>query len=73
MLQKLFGWMDDEYDKIPVERAILSDPELPGTVLRLAEESLRTFGRGFLRRKYLDHHYAIMPGIPGKSGRVDGH
>jgi nucleoside-diphosphate-sugar epimerase len=34
-LQKLFGWLDDEYDKIPVERAILSDPELPGTVLRL--------------------------------------
>ena len=35
MLQKLFGWIDDEYDKIPVERTILSDPELPGTVLRL--------------------------------------
>jgi nucleoside-diphosphate-sugar epimerase len=34
-LQRLFGWIDDEYDKIPVERAILSDPELPGTVLRL--------------------------------------
>ncbi len=35
MLQGIFGWLDDEYDKIPVERAILSDPELPGTVLRL--------------------------------------
>jgi nucleoside-diphosphate-sugar epimerase len=35
MLQKVFGWIDDEYDKIPVERAILGDPELPGTVLRL--------------------------------------
>jgi nucleoside-diphosphate-sugar epimerase len=35
MLQNLFGWLDDEYDKIPVERAILGDPELPGTVLRL--------------------------------------
>lgn len=35
MLQKIFGWLDDEYDKIPVERAILGDPELPGTVLRL--------------------------------------
>ena len=34
-LQKLFGWLDDEYDKIPVERTILGDPELPGTVLRL--------------------------------------
>jgi nucleoside-diphosphate-sugar epimerase len=35
MLQKIFGWLDDEYDKIPVECAILSDPDLPGTVLRL--------------------------------------
>jgi nucleoside-diphosphate-sugar epimerase len=35
MLQKLFGWLDTKYDKIPVERAILSDPGLPGTVLRL--------------------------------------
>jgi nucleoside-diphosphate-sugar epimerase len=35
MLQQVFGWLDDEYDKIPVERAILGDPQLPGTVLRL--------------------------------------
>jgi nucleoside-diphosphate-sugar epimerase len=35
MLQKIFGWLDGEYDKIPVEKAVLSDPELPGTVLRL--------------------------------------
>jgi nucleoside-diphosphate-sugar epimerase len=35
MLQNVFGWLDDEYDKIPVEREILGDPELPGTVLRL--------------------------------------
>uniref|UniRef100_Q01Y05 NAD-dependent epimerase/dehydratase n=1 Tax=Solibacter usitatus (strain Ellin6076) TaxID=234267 RepID=Q01Y05_SOLUE len=34
-LRRLFGWLDDEYDKIPVERAVLSDGELPGTVLRL--------------------------------------
>lgn len=27
-------WMDD-YDKIPVERVVLGDPSLPGTVLRL--------------------------------------
>jgi nucleoside-diphosphate-sugar epimerase len=27
-------WMDD-YDKIPVEQTVLSQPELPGTVLRL--------------------------------------
>ena len=35
MLQTIFGWVDDEYDKIAVERAVLSDPELPATVLRL--------------------------------------
>lgn len=35
MLQAVFGWLDADYDKIPVERAILSDAELPGTVLRL--------------------------------------
>jgi nucleoside-diphosphate-sugar epimerase len=34
-LRKIFNWLDDEYDKIPVERAILGDPDLPGTVLRL--------------------------------------
>jgi nucleoside-diphosphate-sugar epimerase len=27
-------WMDD-YDKIPIERTIMSDPDLPGTILRL--------------------------------------
>jgi nucleoside-diphosphate-sugar epimerase len=34
-LQAVFGWLDDEYDKIPVERAVLGDATLPGTVLRL--------------------------------------
>ena len=35
MLQQVFGWLDDEYDKIPVERVVLGDADLPGTVLRL--------------------------------------
>ena len=35
MLPRSFGWLDDEYDKTPGERAILSAPDLPGTVLRL--------------------------------------
>jgi nucleoside-diphosphate-sugar epimerase len=34
-LQTVFGWLDDDYDKIPVERAIRGDAKLPGTVLRL--------------------------------------
>jgi nucleoside-diphosphate-sugar epimerase len=31
----LYPWVDDEYDKIPVEQAVLGDPKLPGTILRL--------------------------------------
>jgi nucleoside-diphosphate-sugar epimerase len=31
----LYPWIDEEYDKIPVEQAVLGDPKLPGTVLRL--------------------------------------
>lgn len=35
MLLKVFPWATDDYDKIPAERAVMSDPELPGTVVRL--------------------------------------
>jgi nucleoside-diphosphate-sugar epimerase len=35
MMQQVFAWQDEEYDKIPVERTVLGDAELPGTVLRL--------------------------------------
>ncbi|HEY2232996.1 MAG TPA: NAD-dependent epimerase/dehydratase family protein [Candidatus Angelobacter sp.] len=31
----LYPWVDEEYDKIPVEQAVLGDPKLPGTILRL--------------------------------------
>lgn len=34
-LRKVFGWLDEEYDKIPVEQAVMGDRELPGTILRL--------------------------------------
>jgi nucleoside-diphosphate-sugar epimerase len=34
-LRQTLPWLEDDYDKIPVERAIMSDPELAGTVLRL--------------------------------------
>jgi nucleoside-diphosphate-sugar epimerase len=34
-LKAVFPWLDDEYDKILVEKAIMSDQELPGTILRL--------------------------------------
>ena len=34
-LKHVFGWLDDEYDKIAVEEAALKHADLPGTVLRL--------------------------------------
>jgi nucleoside-diphosphate-sugar epimerase len=34
-LQQMVTWVDEEYDKVPAERVVLSEPELPGTVLRL--------------------------------------
>jgi nucleoside-diphosphate-sugar epimerase len=35
MIKKMVPWWDDAYDKIEVEKAIMNDPDLPGTVLRL--------------------------------------
>src|SRR5918992_4907724 len=35
MMRQVFGWLDEDYDKIPVEHAVLGDAGLPGTVLRL--------------------------------------
>jgi len=34
-VQAIYGWLDDEYDKVPVEQAVLGDRKLPGTILRL--------------------------------------
>jgi nucleoside-diphosphate-sugar epimerase len=35
MAQAAFAWITDDYDKIPVERTVLTDASLLGTVLRL--------------------------------------
>jgi len=35
ILRSRFDWLEEDYDKIPVERVVLGDSELPGTVLRL--------------------------------------
>jgi nucleoside-diphosphate-sugar epimerase len=35
MMQSVFSWVDDRYDKLAVEEAIMGDLQLPGTVLRL--------------------------------------
>src|SRR5262249_3296200 len=34
-VKQIYPWVDDEYEKILVERAVLGDSRLPGTVLRL--------------------------------------
>lgn len=34
-LRQIFSWATDDYDKIPAERVVMNDPDLPGTVLRL--------------------------------------
>src|SRR5262245_45260284 len=41
-VRQAFPWVDDDYDKIPVERIILNDPAISGTVLRLP----MTYGPG---------------------------
>jgi nucleoside-diphosphate-sugar epimerase len=35
MMQSIFTWVDEQYDKIAVEEAIMNDPVVSGTVLRL--------------------------------------
>jgi nucleoside-diphosphate-sugar epimerase len=35
LMRKIFSWVTDDYDKIPAERTVMNDRELPGTVLRL--------------------------------------
>ncbi|HME36115.1 MAG TPA: NAD-dependent epimerase/dehydratase family protein [Candidatus Sulfotelmatobacter sp.] len=35
VMRKIFPWVTDDYDKIPAERIVMNDLELPGTVLRL--------------------------------------
>lgn len=34
-LKSTFTWLSDDYDKIPAEHAVMNDPDLPGSVLRL--------------------------------------
>src|SRR6202162_3167456 len=35
LMRKIFPWVTDDYDKIPAERTVMNDRELPGTVIRL--------------------------------------
>ena len=40
-IRKMVPWVDDSYDQIQVERAIMGDSGLPGTVLRLPHDLRR--------------------------------
>lgn len=35
IVRAFYPWVDEEYDKVPVERVVMNHPELPATVLRL--------------------------------------
>jgi len=58
MLQQVFGCLDDEYDKIPVEREIQRDRDLPATVLRLP----MVYGPGDRLRRFLPIVKRILDG-----------
>jgi nucleoside-diphosphate-sugar epimerase len=34
-VRKVYPWVDDDYDKIPVEQIVMNDPHIAGTILRL--------------------------------------
>jgi nucleoside-diphosphate-sugar epimerase len=34
-MQSVFSWLDEDYDKVGVERAVMADRNLPATILRL--------------------------------------
>jgi hypothetical protein len=60
MLQQVFGWLDEEYDKIPVEREILADAELPGTIMRATKGYVEDVGAAI----------ALAAVLPQAAGRV---
>lgn len=37
MLQNIFSWVDERYNKIAIEEAIMNNGRISGTVLRLAD------------------------------------
>jgi nucleoside-diphosphate-sugar epimerase len=60
LLKKFFAWVDDDYDKIPVERTVMSDPELLGTVVRLP----MTYGPGDYGHRFWPVLKRILDGRP---------
>jgi nucleoside-diphosphate-sugar epimerase len=59
-VRAVFPWIDAEYDKIQVERAISSEPELPATILRLP----MVYGRGDSLHRFYPTVKRILDGRP---------
>jgi nucleoside-diphosphate-sugar epimerase len=65
VMRKIFPWVTDDYDKIPAERSVMNDRDLPGTVLRLP----MVYGPGdplhrfypLVKRIVDERHYIIFP------------
>jgi nucleoside-diphosphate-sugar epimerase len=50
IMRQIFPWVTDNYDKIPAERTVMNDKNLPGTVLRLPMVWTRGSAASFLSR-----------------------
>ena len=77
VMRQIFPWVTDDYDKIPAERVVMSDGDLPGTILRLP----MAYGPGDpLRRFYpvvkriadgtTPPHYCRHPGSLALAARI---
>lgn len=62
LIRKIFPWVTNDYDKIPAERAVMNDPDLPGTVLRLP----MVYGPG----DRLHRFYPVVKRIADRRGQI---
>jgi nucleoside-diphosphate-sugar epimerase len=60
VVRKVYPWVDDDYDKIPVEQVVMSAPDLPGTVLRLP----MTYGPGDPLHRFYSYVKRMDDGRP---------
>jgi nucleoside-diphosphate-sugar epimerase len=63
MMQSIFPWATEDYDKIAVEEAIMSSPDLPGTALRLP----MVYGPGDLAHRFFP---ILKPIADGRSSMI---
>jgi len=63
MMKSIFPWATEDYDKIAVEEAVMSDPVVPGTVLRLP----MVYGPGDLAHRFFP---MLKPIADGRSSMI---